>query len=188
MFRLISFMFASIFVWGQVASLLPEDFAILPKVIQQQYIDLQQTKTRLTAGWIRQQILWKNKGPRNYLFTVIGHQVPSPPVSASTILVCDNQSNDTDTVYSNVNTIPKLFSEVRAQIDSIQFLETSMNLQYDEVYNFPTESILRLQRIYYDFSADGEIIGMSMTGPMESGYKILEFIPLEDDASECVVS
>eukprot|EP01025_Chloroclados_australasicus_P060464 TRINITY_DN775_c0_g3_i3.p2 TRINITY_DN775_c0_g3~~TRINITY_DN775_c0_g3_i3.p2 ORF type:complete len:192 (-),score=16.78 TRINITY_DN775_c0_g3_i3:485-1060(-) len=170
-------------------SQLPEDYATLPREIQQQYEEILITKSKQSFDLRKSEVRWGIQAPSNYIYTIERILQPTPPspyTDPTTILVCGSESNETN-LYEEVNNMEKVFSVAAESIESLGELGSSVEIEYDPVYYFPTSLIKTTARIFYDISPSGEILGVAMTGPLESGYIVHEFIALDDSDEACVV-
>eukprot|EP01026_Neomeris_dumetosa_P032781 TRINITY_DN2604_c0_g1_i10.p2 TRINITY_DN2604_c0_g1~~TRINITY_DN2604_c0_g1_i10.p2 ORF type:complete len:190 (-),score=21.31 TRINITY_DN2604_c0_g1_i10:578-1147(-) len=166
---------------------LPDNYYSLPLEIRQQYMEIQQAKLKHSLEIKKQILKWNSSGPDNYMYTVQRYQEPTPPspyTEPVTIMVCGSNSNETD-LYENLNTIPKIFSAAQESIDSLGELYGTFEIVYDSTYHFPIEYLRSQTNVFYTVE-DGEIVGISMTGPLEQGLAVTDFVVLSEDA--CVVS
>eukprot|EP01023_Acetabularia_acetabulum_P000296 TRINITY_DN10122_c0_g2_i5.p2 TRINITY_DN10122_c0_g2~~TRINITY_DN10122_c0_g2_i5.p2 ORF type:complete len:196 (+),score=24.48 TRINITY_DN10122_c0_g2_i5:2803-3390(+) len=174
---------------SKTQSTLPKNFAILPvetqKDIQLQLDYIAELKQNLTEEYTIEFQLWNTgfKRVSDYKYTIERILRPAPAEELFNVTVCSNQANATDQI-GGVNTIEKVFSILKADIDSLGNLGDELYAKYNKEFNYPEEFVRSTSTIQYDFTEDGTPF-VYVRGPIERGYKITNFQELGVFTSEC---
>eukprot|EP01026_Neomeris_dumetosa_P063989 TRINITY_DN6076_c0_g2_i8.p1 TRINITY_DN6076_c0_g2~~TRINITY_DN6076_c0_g2_i8.p1 ORF type:complete len:197 (-),score=6.41 TRINITY_DN6076_c0_g2_i8:306-896(-) len=121
----------------------------------------------------------------NYRYTIERVLKPALDEKPFTVTVCNKVGNQTDNL-GGVNTIDKVFTILKGDIDSLGKLGDNITVIYDQQYSFPSYYVRSTSDILYDFTNDGKEF-QRITGPVERGYNITNFQDLGLFSQDCLI-